>query len=80
MVTILIVVAVALFFGYAKRYPRDNLIGLGIAGIMGGFLIFGVQVAFASEPKVPSWSGVKGVTQFFRAMPVACQTVSPARR
>ena len=44
MVTILIVVAVALFFGYAKRYPRDNLIGLGIVGLMAGFLIFGVQV------------------------------------
>jgi hypothetical protein len=80
MVTILIVVAIALFFGYAKRYPRDNLIGLGIVGLMGGFLIFGVQVAIASEPRVPCWSDMRGVTQFFRAMPVACQAVSPARR
>jgi hypothetical protein len=80
MVTVLIVVAAALFFGYSKRYPRENIIGMGIAGVLGGFILFGVQVAFASEPRVPCWSDVKGVTQFFRAMPAVCQAAAPARR
>jgi hypothetical protein len=80
MVTILIVVAIALLYAYWKRYPRENLIGFGIAGVLGGFLLFGVQVALASEPKVPCWSAVSGVTHVFRAMPVACQAASPARR
>jgi hypothetical protein len=80
MVTILIVVAAALVYGFSQRYPRDNLIGMGIAGFFGGCLLLGVQAAFAYEPRVPCWSEVQGVTQFFRAMPVVCQGAQVARR
>jgi hypothetical protein len=80
MVTIVILVAAALIFGYSRRYPTDRLIGIGIAGMFAGLLLFGAQAAFASQPKVPCWSEMKGMTQFLRAMPFACQETSPARR
>ena len=80
MVTIGILVVAALMFGYSQRYPMDKLIGLGVAGVFAGLLLFGAQAAFASQPKVPCWSEMKGMTQFFRAMPFACQEASPTRR
>jgi lipopolysaccharide export LptBFGC system permease protein LptF len=79
MVPIMVLTAAALFFGYSRRYPMDKLIGLGIGGFFAGFLVFGVQVALADQPKVPCWSESKGVEQLFRAMPFACQAAVQAR-
>jgi len=80
MVPIVVLTAAALSFGYTRRYPMDRLIGLGIAGLFAGFVVFGVQVAVADQPKVPCWTESKGMDQFFRAMPYACQAATPARR
>jgi hypothetical protein len=80
MVPIVVLTAAALFFGYSQRYPMNRLVGLGIAGLFAGFVVFGVQVAVADQPKVPCWSESKGMEQFFRAMPLVCQAATPARR
>ena len=75
MVTILTLAAAALVYGYMQAYPTDRLVGIGIAGVFAGFVLFGIQVAFASQPKVPCWSQMHGM-EFFRAMPFACQAIS----
>ena len=80
MVTIVALVVAALAYGYVRRYPTDRLIGIGIAGALAGLVLFGIQVAFASEPRVPCWSDSRGMDQFLRAMPFACQAATPARR
>jgi hypothetical protein len=77
MVPIIVLTAAALIFGYTQRYPMDRLVGLGIAGLVAGFVVFGVEAAVADQPKVPCWSQMHGM-EFFRAMPFACQSV-PAR-
>ena len=77
MVPIIVLTAAALIFGYTQRYPMDKLVGLGIAGLVAGFVVFGVEAAVADQPKVPCWSQMHGM-EFFRAMPFACQSV-PAR-
>lgn len=79
MITILALVAAAILYGYAKRLPSDKLIGMGIAGIFGGLVLFGIQAAVASQPKVPCMSEIQGPAQFLRAMPYACQS-APTRR
>jgi hypothetical protein len=78
MVPIVVLAAVALIYSYSQRYPIDRLIGIGIAGAFAGFVLFGVEVAVADQPKVPCWSEMHG-SQFFRAMPYACQAATPAR-
>ena len=78
MVTIIILIIAAITFGYVQRYPTDKLIGMGIAGIFGGFVLFGIQAAVAEQPKVPCVSEIQGPAQLLRAMPFACQT--PAAR
>lgn len=80
MVTLVILVVAALIYGYSQRFATDKFVGIGIAGLFAGLVLFGAQVAFASQPKVPCWSEMKGMDQFFRAMPFVCQNASPVRR
>lgn len=80
MVTIVVLVFGAIVYGYAQGYASDKLVGLGFAGAVTGLVLFGAQVTFASQPKVPCWSEMQGTAQFFRAMPFVCQDAPPARR
>jgi hypothetical protein len=76
MATIVIVAGALILYAYIERFPLDKLIGLGIAGLVAGLIIFGGEVAVASQPKVPCWSEMHGGAQFFRAMPFLCQDVA----
>lgn len=80
MATIVILVGVAVIYGYLQRFPMDRLVGLGFAGFVAGLVVFGAQVAFAQQPKVPCWSEMHGGAQFFRAMPFVCQAAPPSGR
>jgi hypothetical protein len=73
MVPIVILAAVALFYGYSNHYPTGKMIGVGLAGAIAGLVVFGIQVAVADQPKVPCWSEMHGGAQFFRGMPYLCQ-------
>jgi hypothetical protein len=79
MVTIVIVAGAAIMYAYLQRFPMDKLVGFGIAGAVAGLVIFGGEVAVASQPKVPCWSEMHGGAQFFRAMPYLCQDI-PGQR
>lgn len=73
MVPIVVLAGVALFYGYSNRYPIGKMIGIGVAGAFVGLAVWGIQVAFADEPRVPCWSQMHGGAQFFRGMPYLCQ-------
>jgi hypothetical protein len=77
MVPIVVLTTAALIFGYSRNYAMGKLAVLGMAGLVAGFVVFGVQAAVADQPKVPCWSQMHGM-EFFRAMPFACQSI-PAR-
>jgi hypothetical protein len=79
MVTIVTLVAAALIYSYMQGVPTNRLVGNGIIGALVGFVLFGIQVGFASPPKVPCWSDMAGM-QFLRAMPFVCDPAKPARR
>jgi hypothetical protein len=76
MVPIIVLTTAALIFGYSQRYAGKRLVGVGMAGILAGFLVFSVEAAVADQPKVPCWSQMHGM-EFFRAMPFVCQTTAP---
>lgn len=79
MATIVILTAVAGLFAYTQAFPTSKLVAYVIAGAVIGAVIFGAQVATASQPKVPCWSEMHGGAQFFRAMPFICQHATEAR-
>jgi hypothetical protein len=74
MVPIVVLTAAALMFGYVRRYPIGRLAVLGMAGLVAGIVVFGIEAAVADQPKVPCWSQMHGA-EFFRAMPFACQAI-----
>ena len=78
MVPIVVLAGVALFYGYSQHYPIKKLIGIAMAGALAGLVVFGIEVVFADQPKVPCWSDMHG-SQFFRGMPLLCQAAPTIR-
>ena len=75
MVPIIVLTSAALIFGYSQRYAGKRLVGVGIAGVLAGFLVLTIEAAVADQPKVPCWSQMHGM-EFFRAMPFVCQAAA----